>query len=122
VFPASAPIYVNRELAWLDFNQRVLDQALDDYHPLLERVKFLAIVSANLDEFFMVRVASLLRKERASFFDAYLRDTDRAYVLVDRRHERVATSRTARRFNAQEYLITWYANAPANATGIVPDL
>jgi len=58
-------LYANPELAWLDFNQRVLDQALDDYHPLLERVKFLAIVSANLDEFFMVRVASLLRKEHA---------------------------------------------------------
>jgi polyphosphate kinase len=58
-------LYVSPELAWLDFNQRVLDQALDDYHPLLERVKFLAIVSGNLDEFFMVRVASLLRKHRA---------------------------------------------------------
>ena len=56
---------MNRELSWLDFNQRVLDQALDDTHPLLERVKSLAIVSSNLDEFFMVRVASLLRKLRA---------------------------------------------------------
>ena len=62
-------LYVNRELSWLDFNQRVLDQALDDTHPLLERVKFLAIVSSNLDEFFMVRVASLLRKQRAGAID-----------------------------------------------------
>jgi polyphosphate kinase len=58
-------LYVNAELAWLDFNERVLDQAEDDYHPLLERVKFLSIVSSNLDEFFMVRVASLVRKQRA---------------------------------------------------------
>jgi polyphosphate kinase len=62
-------LYVNRELSWLDFNQRVLDQALDEAHPLLERVKFLAIVSSNLDEFFMVRVASLLRKLRAGAVD-----------------------------------------------------
>jgi len=62
-------LYVNRDLSWLDFNQRVLDQAIDDTHPLLERVKFLAIVSSNLDEFFMVRVASLLRKVRAGAAD-----------------------------------------------------
>jgi polyphosphate kinase len=65
----SPAIYVNRELSWLEFNQRVLDQAIADYHPLLERVKFLAIVASNLDEFFMVRVATLLKKQRAGVDD-----------------------------------------------------
>jgi len=62
---ATPELFRNREISWLDINQRVLDQATGDRHPLLERVKFLAIVGANLDEFFMVRVATLLKKQRA---------------------------------------------------------
>jgi polyphosphate kinase len=58
-------LYINRELGWIAFNQRVLAQAQDSSHPLLERVKFLAITGTNLDEFFMVRVATILKKFRA---------------------------------------------------------
>ncbi len=54
--------YFNRELSWLEFNSRVLQEALDPRNPLLERVKFAAIFGSNLDEFFMVRVASLQRQ------------------------------------------------------------
>ncbi len=65
----SAP-YLNRELSWIEFNQRVLNEALRDDVPLLERVKFLAITASNLDEFFQVRIGGLMAMRRSGLKSA----------------------------------------------------
>ena len=54
------PPYINRELSWLEFNQRVLNEALRSDLPILDRVKFLAITGSNLDEFFQVRTGDFI--------------------------------------------------------------
>src|ERR1700734_4191267 len=85
----SEPAFFNRELSWLDFNQRVLDLALHPANPLLERVRFLAIFCLNLDEFFMKRVGGLQR-QRAAHVSELSMDGLSVQEQLDAIHARLA--------------------------------
>ncbi len=69
---SSPSLYINRELSLLEFQRRVLEEALDDRNPLLERLKFLAIFGSNMDEFFMVRVSGIRKQVEAHLMDVSL--------------------------------------------------
>ena len=69
--PAPANLFLNRELSLLEFQRRVLDEALDERNPLLERLKFLAIFGSNMDEFFMVRVSGIRKQVEARIMEVF---------------------------------------------------
>lgn len=98
--------FVNRELSWLEFNKRVLLEARDKHVPLFERLKFLSITASNMDEFFMVRVASLKDQVHAGFTK-----TDIAGYTAKKQLELV--SRKAHRFVQGQYTTYNRALVPA---------
>lgn len=89
--------YVNRELSWLDFNYRILGEARDKTIPLMERLKFLSITASNLDEFFMVRVASLKDMVNAGYNKpdmAGMKPEEQLAAINEKTHQLVATQYT----------------------------
>src|SRR3954464_3496434 len=86
--------FINRELSWLEFNRRVLEEAQDPTQPLIERVKFLTIVSSNLDEFFEIRVAGIKQQIESETSDVGpdgLTPTEVFAAIQRTVHEMVAT-------------------------------
>ncbi|BDG09989.1 polyphosphate kinase 1 [Anaeromyxobacter paludicola] len=91
--PSPPPLYVNRELSLLRFQHRVFEEARDPQNPLLERVKFLAIVASNLDELFMIRVAGLKQQLAAGFAEPTADGLTPAQQLAEIRREALALGR-----------------------------
>src|SRR6201996_1547536 len=86
--------FINRELSWLEFNRRVLEEAQDTTQPLMERVKFLTIFSSNLDEFFEIRVAGIKQQIESETSDVGpdgLSPTETFNAIQRIAHELVAT-------------------------------
>ncbi|MBN2875711.1 MAG: polyphosphate kinase 1 [Spirochaetales bacterium] len=100
--------YFNRELSWLEFNARVLEEGLDRSNPLLERLRFLSIVSSNLDEFFMVRVAAVKAMIRAGNDEADYSGYSAAELLA-------AIERQVRDMTGRQYACLTYEVLPALA-------
>src|SRR4051794_18260483 len=104
--PPDPALFFNRELSWLDFNERVLEEARDPSNPLLERLRFLTISASNLDEFFEVRVAGL----QAQLYDG-LEPQDTPPDGTGPLAQLTEIARRAHDFVARQY-DTWRAGLP----------
>lgn len=80
--------FFEKELSWLAFNERVLQEAADDHVPVIERIRFLGIFSSNMDEFFQVRVADVRRRIH---FEKLAEDRDHASALLTQIQQKVIT-------------------------------
>jgi polyphosphate kinase len=100
-------LYINRELSWLEFNRRVLEEAQDSKVPLMERLKFLAIFCSNLDEFFMVRVGGLQQKVQAGITRSFGADKLPPVTQLDR------ISQTVGELVQQQYKLFYNELIPA---------
>jgi polyphosphate kinase len=103
-------LYINRELSLLEFQCRVLEEATDEDNPLLERVKFLAILGSNLDEFFMVRVAGLMKQVASGAAEVGYDGRPPAEQLQMLRATRVAASGLSRSMR-------WQTGSRSSAAG-----
>src|SRR5512139_2689441 len=105
--PAPQNLFLNRELSLLEFQRRVLDEALDERNPLLERLKFLAIFGSNMDEFFMVRVSGIRKQVEAHIMEVFRDGLTPPEVLAAARKVSEELYGTALHFSIQIAPITF---------------
>ena len=110
--------YLSRELTWLEFNARVLYEAMDERTPLLERLKFMGIFSSNLDEFFMVRIAAIKQQIEAKVTqltpdgrtpsEQLAVASDRVQQLITRQHQHFETVLRPAMIQQEIYLLDYF--------------